>query len=523
MSLISAVVGNGLLTLNSSGRIVSANDAACQLSGYSKAELTGQEFSSLFPAEQTSGSPHPVVRTLSGTKPVEFRSKPKSRALQVHAIPAEISGALKSAAAKIVVILKPVGGHVDDPRAARIQMVGHFTTGVVHDVNNDLTAVLGNNELAAGLIKDYLEGNGRGDPDKLRDALRHLDHVEAVSRHTAALASQLLAYARQKPSDRLSVEVNGAVLETVELTRMLLSPSILVEVELAEGLEPALAARAQIDRVLTNLILNARDAMPDGGVIKIQTAEEELDESFTSDRPGWARPGRFIRLSVINTGKGMDAPTLKRIYEEFFTTKATGTGLGLRIVYHTVKDVGGMVEATSEPGRGARFDIYLRPAAGVTTSDTRTIRAPLARAPRRRGDVVVLIAEPNENVRTLMSRVLAQAGYKVLTAPDGSAAVSACREAAVGGSPVGVVVMDADLPELNSEEAILQIKEMSAETSFVITSGAGSELSQPPAADRLFMTKPFDGYELLEAVDAAAERTARGLGPERRKLQTRAG
>ncbi len=233
-------------------------------------------------------------------------------------------------------------------QSRKMEAIGRLAGGIAHDFNNVLTAIKGNAEFA-------MEDTGREDPayPRLNEIMRSVEHASRLTR-------QLLLFSRGQPVERAPLSINAVIENLLVMVTRLLGADITVAAELAPDLWTVLADEGNIEQVVMNLSVNARDAMPDGGHIVIKTENVVLDEQTRPPVPD-ARPGRFIRLTVSDTGVGMEQETIQRIFEPFFTTKGAGkgTGLGLSVIYGVVKQLGGWITVESEPDKGAAFMIYL--------------------------------------------------------------------------------------------------------------------------------------------------------------------
>jgi PAS domain S-box-containing protein len=319
-------------------------------------------------------------------------------------------------------------------QAQRVQSVGRLAGGIAHEVNNLMTAVLGFGAFAVGHLEP-------GHP-----ALPEVEQMVKAGERAAAITRQLLAFTRQQVLRPARLDVNVVVREMTPVLERILGAGHPLVLRLDSGLGEVQADRGQLEQVLLNLALNSRDALAGGGTVTIGTEAAELDLEATRRHPGIElRRGRYLLLSVSDTGAGMDETTRARVFEPFFTTKPVGhgTGLGLSTVYGIVKQSGGYVWLYSEPGLGTVVKLYLPMIeAGTAPPEPAAI---IGQVPRARGEVV-LIAEDEEMVRSLARRTLEMHGYRVVEAADGRAALE-LLERLEGG--VDLVLSDAVMPELS--------------------------------------------------------------------------
>jgi PAS domain S-box-containing protein len=373
-------------------------------------------------------------------------------------------------------------------QSQKMETLGTLAGGVAHDFNNQLTAILGNARLA-------LDSAPR-DPE-LRATLLEL---ERAAEHCAQLTRGLLTFARRAPARQQAVDATRAVAEVVALLRPTLPQSIAIRVETDPGLFPGLGDPTQIQQILLNLCVNARDAIGEAGEITIEARNRRLGAEDCAGRPS-ARPGRFLALSVRDDGAGMDARTLARIFDPFFTTKplGSGTGLGLAIVYGLVRANQGWIEVESEPGRGSLFRVWL-PAADSLEAPA---AAPSEPVRRRAGSERILLAEDEPLVRRVARAALEREGYSVLEACDGLEAVACLRER---GERVDLAVLDLSMPRMGGLEALAELRRLAPGLPVILTSGHFSDAAPSPDAD--FLPKPYRPDALAERVRAALD--ARG-------------
>ena len=367
----------------------------------------------------------------------------------------------------------------------KMEAVGRLAGGVAHDFNNLLTVIRGNAEL---LLADIpADSVSREDVEEIRRA----------ADRAAALTKQLLAFSRRQVLQPRLLDLNQSVAEMERMLHRLLSE----DVELATRLDPQLrrvrADPAQLEQVILNLVVNARDAMPDGGLVTLCTSNMVLGEEVRR-RHAYVVPGQYVLLEVGDTGRGMDPATLEMAFEPFFTTKPTGkgTGLGLSMVYGIVKQSGGYVWIDSEPERGTRVRVYLPVARGDAELDP-AAPAPAARA---RGRGTVLLVEDEETVRRLAERVLTRSGYDVLTAGEGAEAMALSRQ---HHGVIRALVTDLVMPRMNGSDLARRLMAERPGIRVLFTSGYDRDAARsagplPPGTD--FIEKPFTGEALLERV-----------------------
>jgi len=308
----------------------------------------------------------------------------------------------------------------------RLEAVGRLAGGVAHDFNNVLTAVLGSTEL---LILDTPPGVAKRE---------ELEIIREAATHAQDLIRQLLAFSSRQALKPVVLDLNHLVKNVGKMLRRLIGENIQLTTEPAPGLDSVCADPGQLEQVLVNLVVNARDAMPQGGRLTIAT-----DNFDVAGGASPVPPGRYVTLRVTDTGTGMDAATMERAFEPFFTTKpkGKGTGLGLATVYGIVRQSGGHVEVESAPGSGTTFRIYLPRVEDVAESGADSTAA----APAR-GAETVLLVEDDERVRSLARKVLEQAGYRVIVAAGGKEALAAA-EAHEG--QIDVLMTDVVMPEMS--------------------------------------------------------------------------
>jgi two-component system, cell cycle sensor histidine kinase and response regulator CckA len=372
----------------------------------------------------------------------------------------------------------------------KMEAVGRLAGGVAHDFNNLLTAIRGNAEL---LLAD------------LPPASQSREDVEEIRRaadRAAALTRQLLAFSRRQVLQPRLLDLNQSVGEMERMLRRLLGEDVELATRLSPGLRKVRADPAQVEQVILNLAVNARDAMPGGGVLMVCTGNMELSEELRR-KYAYVVPGEYVLLEVGDTGHGMDAATLEMAFEPFFTTKPAGkgTGLGLSMVYGIVKQSGGYVWIDSEPDRGTRVRVYLPVARGTDEPEDETPTY----TPRPRGRGTVLLVEDEETVRRIAARVLARGGYDVLTAAEGAEAMALSRQ---HPGVIQVLVTDLVMPRMNGSDLAQRLMAERPGIRVLFISGYDRDSARTgtplePGTD--FIEKPFSPEMLLEHVGRLLE------------------
>ena len=377
-------------------------------------------------------------------------------------------------------------------QSRKMEAVGRLAGGIAHDFNNLLTIISGYTELA--LSRQHLPSEAHAD----------IERIENASARAAALVRQLLAFSRKQVLQPKILDLNKIVLNLDSLLRRLMDERIEMVTRVKDDLGKVKADPAQVEQVIMNLVVNARDAMPDGGRLVVETCNTDLDANYAVDHVS-VRPGRYVMLAVSDTGVGMDRQTVAHIFEPFFTTKESGrgTGLGLSTVYGIVKQSGGYIWVYSEPGKGSTFKIYLPRVDEVPEGPSATQTAPRA----QRGTETILIVEDEEAVRELIQTVLKEKGYDVIASLDPEQAE---KIAAQFPGEIHMLLTDMVMPGISGRELAERISAkrrdirvlfMSGYTDNVITSGG---MLQEGLA---FLQKPFSPAALVQKVREVLSQT----------------
>jgi hypothetical protein len=369
-------------------------------------------------------------------------------------------------------------------QAQKMEAIGTLAGGIAHDFNNILTAIIG----FGNLLQMKL--------DKSNPSRVHVEQILASAERAATLTQSLLAFSRKQLILPKSINLNENINNIKKLLMRLIREDIEFKVSLSNEYLPVMADPGQVDQVLINLVTNARDAMPEGGVLTISTKSVQVTKE-SSKGDGNGRPGRYALLSVTDTGIGMDEKTQKRIFDPFFTTKEVGqgTGLGLSMVYGIIKQHDGFIDVSTAPMRGTSFKIHLPLMEGVTEEER---LKPLP--PPKRGTETLLIAEDDMNVRMLSKEILELNGYRVIEAIDGEDAVGKFIQ---HKGDVRLLLLDVVMPKKNGKEVYDEIVKIEPQIKALFISGYTADIIQKKGIleeGLNFIYKPVPMNVLLQKV-----------------------
>lgn len=379
-------------------------------------------------------------------------------------------------------------------QAQKMEAIGTLAGGLAHDFNNILTAIMGHADMMLAELRQGSEITPSG-----------VQEIKKAGEHAAALTQQLLAFSRKQMLQPVVLDLNAVVAENMKMLRRLMGEHIEPVLVLDPELRCVKADPGQIGQVIMNLVVNARDAMAEGGTLTIETANADLNEDDVRQHASVC-PGQFVMLAISDTGSGMDAETQTHMFEPFFTTKGRekGTGLGLSTVYGIIKQSGGDIRVTSKLGQGTAFKIYFpcveKPAEEVAAGTRLT---EFTASPG--GSETILVVEDEDIVRTLVCQILKSKGYRVLEAANGKEALLVCEEHA---GPIHLLVTDVVMPEMNGRELAVTLVATRPATKVLYMSGYAEDavvsdgILKPGLA---FLQKPFNPealawkvWELLE-------------------------
>ncbi len=478
-----------LCIANPDGYFTRVNRTFARELGYSEEELMTRSFFELVHPDDVERTRAAIAELVAGktVKGLENRYRTKDghcRHLVWHGRLEEETGHILAVARDVTdqrVLEKQL------QQSQKMDAVGQLAGGIAHDFNNLMLAVLANAEFA---IQEL-------DPSH-QDVLAHLHEIERAGNKAAALTKQLLAFSRRTPPSPQLVDLNVLIPDFIQMLRRLIPENIEVDFVPAYRLPKVEADPGQVEQVLMNLCVNARDAMPDGGRLTVETEAVLINGRYRESHP-WAKPGRYVLLSVTDTGCGMTADVKERLFEPFFSTKGPsgGTGLGLATAYAIIKQHGGLIHVYSEPNEGSSFKVYLplsaRHAAEVDSKKDEGLPE---------GRETILIAEDEELVRKVIVQILERAGYRVLPAANGHEAVKLLK---AHQSSVDLAILDVVMPELSGPETYSRLLELRPGLPVLFSSGYTDtgrfERRVPP--DQKLLAKPYRAEDLLRQVRSA--------------------
>jgi len=475
------------------GELLACNPAFARIFGFATpADALQHNFLSLFPSPADAGRQMELLRGQGRLGNVELEMR-RCDGKPVH-VRGSLAGSFEGQE------LVEVRGYLFDTteqrsleeqlrQSQKMEAVGRLAGGVAHDFNNLLTVILGFGEM-------LLSRTAADDPSR-----SDLEEICRAGERAAALTKQLLAFSRRQVLQPTVLDLNEVLRNMTIMLGRLIGENIHLVTRLAPALGHVRADASQIEQVILNLVVNARDAMPKGGKLVLETRDQDLDDSFTSAAVA-LRPGPHVLLTVADSGVGMDAETQSHLFEPFFTTKekGKGTGLGLATVYGIVTQSGGYIDVSSEPGRGTSFRIFLPRVEAPTGTDP----VPSAGPPKTRGSETILLVEDEDVVRRLARRALEAAGYDVLESGDGAGALQLLTAT---DRTVSLVLTDVVMPGLSGPEVAARAARLKPGIRILFMSGyTDVDMSGAHLLGSGLLHKPFTAAALTERVRSELDR-----------------
>jgi PAS domain S-box-containing protein len=516
MAAVMALSLDAIVTMTRQGMITGWSPAAVDLYGYEPQEIIGRNGAVLFPAGWESEEADDLRRAASGER-IGPQSTHRIRkdgtiitVLMAMSAIVDEAGAIvgvastsRLIAAGEVSAADPHVPHEDRERlraqleqAQRLEGLGQLAGGVAHDFNNLIAVILNYAEFVGEEI-----ATAAGDSKSARWKAAHDDigQIRRAAERAAGLTRQLLSFARREVIQPQVVDLNDLLENMASILRRTLGADLELVTNLGADLPPILADPGQIDQVILNLAVNARDAMPDGGSLTITTDSFEADRAYAAE---WSAvlPGKYLRVTIADTGKGMPPEVIKHAFEPFYTTKSKGegSGLGLASVYGAVTQAEGHIRIQSEPDNGATFTILL-----PITTRSADEAAPTSPSQRRADGLTALIVEDEDALREVTRRLLTRQGYTVITAANGAEAITAANSYQ---GTIDLLLTDVIMPHMLGKEAAEKIQQTRPDIRVLYMSGYAQPILSSQgrlAPDVILLDKPFTERELLAKVNAA--------------------
>ncbi len=479
---------DGIYSVLRAGTITDANPSFCELFGYTTEEMIGKDIRELYldPADRPIFQKEIEKKGFVKDYEIKFRKRDGTEVdcLLSSSVHFGKDGSITGYRGIVRDLTARKALHKQLQQAQKMEAVGTLAGGIAHDFNNLLQVVLGYSELVLADVD--LPDHFRGD----------LSKILLAGRSGADLVQRLLTFSRKTEAKPLDINLNQRIRQTEKFLERTVPKMINIELVLADDLERVHADPTQMDQVLMNLAVNARDAMPEGGKLVIETANVIIDEDYAISHVE-AKPGAYVLLRVSDTGSGMDSETLEHIFEPFYTTKAPGqgTGLGLAMVFGIVKQHHGFINCYSELGQGTVFKIYIP--AVVAESQ---FHQPVVSSIPQGGAETILLVDDEELIRDLGKRILELSGYTVLTASNGKEALDLYK---VERGRISLVILDLIMPEMGGKQCLEGLLKLDPEVRVLMASGfaaSGQTKEAIEAGARGSAVKPYNMKELLQAV-----------------------
>jgi PAS domain S-box-containing protein len=476
-------------------KLLEANDNACRSLGYTREVLLRMRVVDIISQEQVPNVPANARRLLTDG---HLAWEGVIVAMGGRRIPVEVNSSIfdLNASPVMISVVRDITARKEAEssktkleeqlrQAHKLESVGRLAGGVAHDFNNLLTVINGYSDF---LLEEL------SSPDPLRE---YVEEIKKAGERAAALTRQLLTFSRKQVIQPRVVNLNRKVRLSAPMLERLIGEDIALETHLDGFLGPVMADPDQIQQVIMNLVVNARDAMPDGGKIVIATMNVELNKECCSASHPDAIPGHYVLMTVTDTGTGMDKTTRQRIFEPFFTTKEVGkgTGLGLATVYGIIRQSGGWIDVWSEVGAGSSFKMYLPRIDGIP------LVGPIGTGIKaENGSGIILVVEDDKAVRSFTKAALMQYGYQVIEASGGDEAIDIVKKYS---GEIGLLLMDVVLPGMNGKELSERLKELRPNLKVLFVSGHTADVITHRGvlnSGVAFLPKPFSPDELAAKV-----------------------
>jgi PAS domain S-box-containing protein len=489
---------DGIIVLDKNGIILNANDTACKMHGFPREALIGTHIKLLEDESNKQDTAERMHRILNGESIVFETKHNKKDGTQINL---EVSskaiaignGLFIQSFYRDITEKKRLHEHLF--QSQKMESIGVLAGGIAHDFNNVLTAILGH----AGIIRKNTSLDER--------STRSLGVIEDASRRAGRMISKLLGFARKSKYELVPLNLNDVVYDTVKLLEQVIDKRISLSVELDNRLPMIQGDVNQIEQIVMNFIVNARDAMPKGGRITVKTSPRTVVKGLP-DVPLYVPPGEYVVLSVSDTGTGIPEEIISKIFEPFFTTKepGKGTGLGLSMVYGAVREHRGYLSVQSTPGAGSQFTVYLPASCAGVQTGARESAAP------GKGRETILVVDDEEEVLESMREALESQGYKVFATSDSTVALDVYKKI---HPETSLIITDIVMPRMDGKELIGEIKRMTPQVKILALSGYTKYIAEMEEIKDIdgFLQKPFESYYLLSVVRRILDTRSKNIIP----------
>ncbi len=486
---------DGFWIVDMEGRLLEVNETYCRMSGYSSQELLAMRVPDLEALEDAGETAARIKRIIEkGQDRFESRHHRKDDSV----FDVEVSVQYRpDEGGQIVAFLQDISQQrkLEEQlrQAQKMEAIGQLAGGVAHDFNNILTVIMGYANLLS--MKSNFNASEK----------EAMDHIISAADKAAQLTRGLLAFSRKQVMDAKPVNVNDIAQQVQKFLARIIGEDVKLKAVINVAILMVVADAGQLEQVLMNLAANARDAMPEGGELTIETGLQHIDETFI-EHHGWGKPGRYALISVSDTGCGMDEDTRNRIFEPFFTTKEVGkgTGLGMAIVHGIVNQHNGFIYVYSELGKGTVFKIFLPLLEKEKVAEIEK----RVEEPPKNGTETILIVEDDPSVRKVVSDVLIDSGYEIITAEDGQQAIEKFSE---NRTRIKLILMDMVMPKKSGLEAYREIRLLKPDIRVLFTSGYTADFIQSRGEldkDAELIMKPVKPHDLLRKIREMLDREA---------------
>jgi two-component system, cell cycle sensor histidine kinase and response regulator CckA len=478
---------DGIYSVLRDGTLTDANPSFCELFGYTREEMIGKDIRELYldPADRPKFQMEIEEKGFVKDYEIRFQKKDGTRVdcLLSSSVFLGKEGEVIGYQGILRDLTLRKGLRKQLLQAQKMEAVGTLAGGIAHDFNNLLQVILGYSDM-------LLINKSATSPD-----WRGLTAIQAAARDGRELVNRMLTFSRQLEPDTRCIDINDQIMQTKKMLVRTVPRIIDIRLNLAPVM-PVNADSTQMEQVLMNLVVNARDAMPEGGVLTIETTNVVIGKRYSQLHFG-LESGQYVLITVTDTGHGMDKETQQHIFEPFFTTKKVGegTGLGLAMVYGIIKNHGGQIICYSEPGTGTTFKIYLPAVAQELEQDvSATQQFPIF------GDETLLLVEDDSRIRELAEEMLELAGYRVLTAGNGREALVVYRN---HSDKIDLILLDLMMPEMGGKQCLEELLKINPKVKVIIASGYSvNGLAEDPGLQGAvgFLSKPYDLKAVLKII-----------------------